>query len=32
MYTFLIGNDNYITTTNAERIVQRSKLVNILLE
>ena len=30
MYTFLIGNDNYITTTNAERIVQRSKLVNTL--
>ncbi len=30
MYTFLIGNDNYITTTNSERIVQRSKLVNTL--
>lgn len=28
MYTFLIGKDNYITTTNSERIVQRSKLVN----
>ena len=28
MYTFLIGKDNYITTTKSERIIQRSKLAN----
>ena len=30
MYTFLVGKDNYITATNTERIVQKSKLVNII--
>lgn len=28
MYTLVIGKDNYITGTNIERIVQKSKLVN----
>ena len=28
MYIFLIGKDNYITTTKSERIIQRSKLAN----